>query len=131
VLGSRRGFAAMAVYLAEGVAGLPVFNPRGLGGITQLMGPTGGYLLAYPFVAALAGWVLERGALSFLRASIAGLLAESLLFASGVGWLALMTHSFSLALRFGLYWFVFAEVIKVMFAAAIAVRVRNRTQVRS
>ncbi len=60
-LGSRRGFAALVLYLAEGASGMPVFSPGGLGGIAQLFGITGGFLLAYPFVAALAGWIFERG----------------------------------------------------------------------
>ena len=55
-LGSRRGFAAATLYLAWGAIGLPVFSPVGLGGIAQLFSPTGGYLLAYPVVAFLAGW---------------------------------------------------------------------------
>src|SRR5207244_7507194 len=119
-LGSRRGFAALALYLVEGAVGMPVFNPAGLGGVAQLLGPTGGYLLAYPLVAALAGWIVERGKKNFTRAAVAGLLAEVVLFASGISWLVAFTHSFALALRFGLYWFVFAEVIKIMAAAAIA-----------
>jgi biotin transport system substrate-specific component len=119
-LGSRRGFAALALYLMEGAAGLPFFNPTGPGGIAQLLGPTGGFLLAYPLVAALAGWIMESGAVSFARAAVASVAAEILLFAAGISWLALLTHSITLALRFGLYWFVFAEVIKVMSAAAIA-----------
>jgi biotin transport system substrate-specific component len=119
-LGSRRGFAALALYLVEGAVGMPVFNPAGLGGVAQLFGLTGGYLLAYPFVAAVAGWIMERGKKSFTRAVIAGLLAEVVLFAGGISWLAVVTHSFAQAVRFGLYWFVFAEVIKVMSAAAIA-----------
>src|SRR5207247_6860659 len=57
-LGSRRGFAALALYLIEGASGMPVFNPAGPGGIAQLLGATGGFLLVYPFVAALAGWVM-------------------------------------------------------------------------
>lgn len=120
-LGSRRGFAALALYLAEGASGMPVFSPAGLGGIAQLLGPTGGYLLAYPFVAGLAGWIMERGKMSFARAATAGVLAEIVLFVGGVFWLVVLTHSFAQAVRFGLYWFVFAEVIKVMFAAGIAV----------
>src|ERR1700724_3416376 len=60
-LGSRRGFAALALYLLEGAAGMPVFNPSGPGGVAQLLGATGGFLLAYPFVAGLAGWMMERG----------------------------------------------------------------------
>lgn len=122
LLGSRRGFAALALYLAEGVSGLPVFSPTGPGGIAQLMGPTGGYLMAYPFVAALAGWIYECRTRTFIRAAIAGLLADALLFLSGVSWLALYLHSTLTAIKYGLYWFVFAEVIKVLMAAGIVDR---------
>lgn len=120
LLGRKRGFAALALYLAEGATGMPVFNPLGKGGLAQLLGPTGGFLLAYPFVAALAGWIFERGRKTFLRASVAGLVAEVLLFAAGLSWLAVLTHSISLAIRYGLYWFVFAEIIKIMLAGRIA-----------
>ncbi len=119
-LGSRRGFAALALYLLEGSAGMPVFSPTGPGGLAQLLGPTGGFLLAYPFVAALAGWTMEHGKKTFFRAAGAGLVAEILLFASGIGWLYVLTHSMTQAVRFGLYWFVFAEIIKIMMAAAIS-----------
>src|SRR5215467_2868433 len=61
LLGSRRGFAALVLYLVEGASGLPVFSPTGPGGIAQLIGPTGGFLLAYPFVAALTGYIFARG----------------------------------------------------------------------
>src|SRR4030081_4037818 len=48
LLGSRRGFAALSLYLVEGAFGLPVFSPAILGsGITHLIGPTGGFLMAY------------------------------------------------------------------------------------
>ncbi len=124
-LGRRRGFAALALYLAEGAAGLPVFNPAGPGGVAQLLGPTGGFLLAYPLVAGLAGFIFESGKRTFARAAMAGTVAEVLLFASGIGWLAILTHSWAQAVRFGLYWFVFAEIIKIMFAAAVAVRLRR------
>ena len=122
LLGSRRGFAAVALYLAEGAAGLPVFNPTGLGGIAQILGPTGGFLMIYPLVAFLAGFIFERGAKSFVRAATAGVLAEILLFAGGVTWLYALTHSLAKAAYLGLYWFVAAEIIKVMLAAAIAAR---------
>ncbi len=125
LLGSRRGFAALALYLVEGAVGLPVFNPTGPGGIAQLFGPTGGFLLVYPFVAFLAGYVFERGTKTFARAAIAGLLAEILLFAGGLSWLYVFTHSLAKAAYLGLYWFLAAEVIKVMFAAGIANRWRR------
>src|ERR1700727_2256421 len=127
LLGSRRGFAALTLYLMEGAVGLPVFSPLGPGGIAQLLGPTGGFLMVYPFVAFLAGYIFERGAKSFARGAIAGLLAEILLFAGGLTWLYVFTHSLAKAAYFGLYWFIAAEVIKIMFAAAIASRWQRRT----
>src|SRR5689334_14730959 len=125
-LGSRRGFAALALYLAEGAFGLPVFNPTGPGGLAQLLGPTGGYLLAYPFVAAIAGSLAERGRRTFARLALASIAGELVLFAGGLAWLQVVTHSFKLALQFGLYWFVFAEVVKVMAAAGAANRISRR-----
>jgi biotin transport system substrate-specific component len=126
-LGPRRAFAALALYLTEGIVGLPVFNPFGKGGVAQVLGPTGGFLLAYPFVAALTGWIMARGERTFLRAATAGAAGEALLFAGGLSWLYVLTHSLTTAIRFGLYWFVFAEVIKVLMAAAISIRLRRST----
>jgi len=126
LLGSRRGFAALMLYLVEGLVGLPVFNPTGVGGVAQLFGVTGGFLLAYPFVAFLAGYVFEQGKRTFAWAALAGFLGEVLLFAGGLSWLYGFTHSLAKAAYLGLYWFIAGEVIKVMFAAAIAVRWRRR-----
>ena len=122
LLGSRRGFAALALYLAEGAFGLPVFNPTGIGGVAQLLGPTGGYLLAYPFVAAVAGFLSERGSRNFVRYALASVAGEIVLFACGLAWLDVLTHSFKLAVQYGLAVFLFAEVVKVMAAAGIANR---------
>jgi len=127
LLGSRRGFAALALYLAEGAVGMPVFSPGGLGGIAQLFhGATSGFLLAYPLIAWVAGYVMEHGRKSFARAAMGGLLAEIVLFTGGLSWLAVATHSVAQAFRWGLYWFLFAEVIKVMMAAGIAARWQRR-----
>jgi biotin transport system substrate-specific component len=120
MLGSRRGFAALVLYLVEGMAGLPVFNPTGPGGVAQLFGFTGGFLLVYPFVAFLAGYIFERGTKSFLRAAVAASLAEILLFVGGLTWLYIFTHSLAKA-----YVFIPAEIVKVMLAAAIAMRWRS------
>ncbi len=123
LLGSRRGFAALALYLIEGAAGLPVFNPVGAGGIAQLFGITGGFLLTYPFVAFSAGYIFERGRKSFVRATVAGTIAEILLFAGGLAWLYVLMHSFAAA-----YVFLPAEIMKIMLAAAIAVRWRGNAK---
>ena len=124
-LGSRRGFAAAALYLAWGAMGLPVFASSGPGSIVQMLGPTGGYLWAYPVVAFLAGWIAERGSASFVRNLLAATAAEIVLFAAGISWLAVVTHSWRQAAFFGLYPFLFAEVSKIMVAAAAARRLRH------
>ena len=115
-LGSKRGFLAMALYLVEGAGGLPVFS-GGAAGLVYFSGATAGYLIAYPFVAALTGYIFERGKPTFARAALAAIAGEVLLFTFGVSWLYVLTHSLARAISFGLYWFIFAEVIKVMLAA--------------
>lgn len=127
MLGSRRGFAALALYLVEGAFGLPVFSPSALGGgIAQMLGPTGGFLMAYPAVAFVAGWIYEKTSGRFVWAALSSVAAELVLFAGGLSWLAVWTHSVSLALQFGLYGFVFAEVIKIFMAAGVAAQWRQR-----
>jgi biotin transport system substrate-specific component len=131
LLGSRRGFAALALYLIEGAFGLPVFSPSvSLGvGIARILGPTGGFLMAYPLVAFVAGWIYERrgtgNSLRFAWAALSSTAAEVVLFAGGLSWLALLTHSVSLAVQYGLYWFIFAEMIKILMSAAVAARWHN------
>ena len=132
LLGSRRGFAALSLYLVEGAFGMPVFSPSILGGgIAQILGPTGGFLMVYPLVAFVAGWIYERrlgpSSRRFAWATLSSVAAELVLFAGGLSWLAVLTHSVSLAIRYGLYWFVFAEVIKVLMAAAVAARWRQQS----
>lgn len=123
LLGSRRGLAALSLYLVEGAFGMPVFSPSILGGgIAQILGPTGGFLMAYPLVAFVAGWIYEHSSRRFGWAALSAVAAELVLFAGGLSWLAVLTHSVFLAIKLGLYWFVFAEVIKVLMAASVATR---------
>ena len=131
LLGSRRGFAALALYLIEGASGLPVFNPAGPGGIAQILGPTGGFLMAYPFVAFVAGWIYEHSSRRIVWAALAGTAGEVILFAGGLGWLFFQTHSIIQAFKWGLYWFVFAEVIKIALAAGFAARWNQNLRAKS
>jgi biotin transport system substrate-specific component len=128
-LGSRRGFAALTLYLAAGAMGAPVFAPSVLSGVAQLLGPTGGYLISYPFVAFVAGWIAERGPKSFTRYALASIAGEILLFFSGVSWIMVLLHApLARAANFGLYPFVFAEIIKVMAAAEIGRRAKSSSR---
>lgn len=89
--GSRLGAATVALYLAEGAVGLPVFTgtPQLGIGIPYLLGPTGGYLVGMVFAAALIGWIAERGAdRSIFRLFGAMALGDAIVFAFGFAWLA-------------------------------------------
>ena len=123
-LGSRRAAAAMLLYLAEGAMGLPVFSNGGPGGIAQILGPTGGYLMAYPVAAFVAGWIAERSSKSVPRLTLAAITGEMILFAGGIAWLMSLTGvHFAQAVNWGLYPFAFAEIMKVMTAVTAAKRV--------
>lgn len=120
-LGPVDGFAALALYLAEGAAGAPVFSP-GLGGTAQLFGPTGGYLFAYPLVAAIAGWGARSIRLSnqFARAAVGCLLASAVLFGFGATWLQQYTHaSAAMVMRMAVYPFLPGNIVKVAAASGI------------
>jgi biotin transport system substrate-specific component len=129
-LGARLGMSSQLVYLAAGVAGLPVFAASATlpPGALRLLGPTGGYLMAYPFVALLVGYLAERGLgrryLTSVLAMVAGL---ALLYLSGATWLAFFAQTagapaavgVSAALATGVYPFVIADLIKLAAAAPI------------
>jgi biotin transport system substrate-specific component len=86
-------FACLTLYLAEGALGLPMFSPQGPGGLAQLLGPTGGYLLSYPFAACLAAVLYRRGARSFLTALGSAALGSLLILLCGAAWLGVVTHA--------------------------------------
>jgi biotin transport system substrate-specific component len=125
-LGSRLGMASQVLYLAAGIAGLPVFAASAVlpQGFLRLLGPTGGYLLSYPFAAYLTGRLAERGLdRRYLTSVIAMTSGLAVVFAFGVSWLAFFAQPAPLgldaALRTGLSPFVPADIIKVLLAATI------------
>ena len=125
-LGSRLGMASQVLYLAAGIAGLPVFATSAVlpQGFLRLLGPTGGYLLSYPFAAYLTGRLAERGLdRRYLTSVIAMAAGLAVVFTFGVTWLAFFAQPAPLgldaALRTGLYPFVPADVFKILIAATI------------
>jgi biotin transport system substrate-specific component len=122
-LGPVTGFFAMLAYLAEGAMGMPVFSPTGLGGVAQIVGPTGGYLMAYPLVAFIVGALtrgLETKTPRFVAAAIACTAATVLLFVCGAGWLMAEAHlSVHQAWMVGIAPFAPSEAIKIAVAAGL------------
>jgi biotin transport system substrate-specific component len=121
-LGPRAAAASMALYLAAGAAGLPVFAPGGLPGVARLVGPTGGYLLAYPLAALVAGRLGCGGAFAGrLGAAAAGILV---IYAGGLAQLAVLTGSVERAAVLGVLPFVALDAAKAVLAALVAPRRR-------
>ena len=121
LLGPSISAAAMAAYLLEGAAGLPVMVP-GFGGLLPL-GASAGYLLSYPLAAALAGLIFTRPRRGFAGALFAASAADLLILASGAAWLGLLTHgSVSGTLRLAVLPFLAGDAIKVVLAAGLAQR---------
>jgi biotin transport system substrate-specific component len=120
-LGPATAFAAMMLYLAEGAMGMPVFTPQGLGGIKQLLGPTGGYLFSYPLAAAVAGWIagsLRVVSSSLLRGLLAGTVATTIILCCGAGWLATLPHLYAgTAWQLAVAPFLPGEIVKITAAA--------------
>ncbi|HVM43221.1 MAG TPA: biotin transporter BioY [Gemmatimonadales bacterium] len=127
LLGGRRGAAAMVLYLAAGAAGLPVFTPFGAPGVARLLGPTGGYLVAFPFAAALVGWTLGRwsGWPALVAAPLAGMLA---IHAGGLAQLLVLTGGVGAAVALGTLPFVLGDLLKVLVAALVLRRSRPWTR---
>ena len=116
VLGSRAGAASQLVYLAAGVVGLPVFAAGG--GAAYLLGPTGGYLLAFPAAAAIAGLAGTRKGHWFTAALWLGV-ALAAIHVGGLAWLSILSGE-SLFTAAAVRPFILGDVLKVMLVLAIA-----------
>ncbi len=118
LLGSRRGAVAILLYLAEGLAGLPVFS-LGRAGLAHLLGPTGGYLVGFVAAAWLTGFLVERRlAVTFLGALIVLILGHLASYVTGVAWLG-VSFGLSRALALGFLPFLVGDALKV--AASLGV----------
>jgi biotin transport system substrate-specific component len=126
-LGSRLGSASQILYLAAGIAGLPVFAASATlpPGPLRLLGPTGGYLMAYPIAAFVTGYLAERGFdRKYVTSVVAMLTGLLVIYAAGVTWLGLFTRGseaaapgLSAAFFAGVYPFIIPDLIKLAIAA--------------
>jgi len=113
LLGARLGALSMILYLAMGAAGLPVFTPTvPLLGVARLLGPTGGYLLAYPVAAWAVGAVVAEGR-DVRRVALGVVAGLVLIHLGGLAQLAILTGNLSAAARFGTWPFLLGDLIKI------------------
>ena len=120
LLGSRLGSMAMIVYLAEGASGLPFFY-GGTSGIGHLLGPTGGYLVAFPAAAFITGAFAEHGwDKRFLTAAASMAIGSAVIMLSGWAWFSLVTNtSLAVAFQLAVLKFIPGDIIKILLAAAV------------
>jgi biotin transport system substrate-specific component len=126
-LGGRLGCYSQVLYLAAGIAGLPVFaaSPLLPQGALRLLGPSGGYLLSYPLAAWAVGTLADRGFDRKYARSVAAMLAGlAIIYTFGVAWLALVARipqalGMRGALVAGAWPFLVADVFKIALAAGL------------
>ena len=122
LLGARLGALSMIAYLAMGAAGLPVFTPTvPLLGFARLLGPTGGYLLAYPVAAWVTGWLNQPDGVQAvgaqhaapLRVGMGVLAGLVLIHLGGLAQLAILTGSIAGAAQLATWPFLLGDLLKI------------------
>lgn len=118
-LGSKRSAAAMALYIALGALGLPVFA-GGEAGLAYLFGATLGYLVGFVMAAYVIGLLAERGWERSVRTSVLPFLVGTvIIYVCGVTWLAIFLGSFSKAIAAGLFPFLIGDALKLVAASLV------------
>lgn len=119
--GLRLGLATLLLYMAEGAAGLPVFQStpeKGIG-LAYMLGTTGGYLAGFVVMAAIIGWAADRGwdrnVLKFFGIVV---IADAIMLAMGFGWLSALI-GMEKGWQFGVAPFIVPDLIKAALAAAL------------
>jgi len=121
LLGPRLGVAAVIAYLIEGAVGLPFFAPGGAPGILRFLGPTGGYLVAFPAAAFITGAFAEHGWDKRYPTAVAAMaIGSAIIFLAGWAWYSVLTHTPPVAaFKIAVLPFLVGDVIKIALAAAV------------
>ena len=120
LLGSRLGAAAVIAYLIEGALGLPFFAEGGAG-IVRFLGPTAGYLVAFPAAAFIVGAFAEHGWDKHYETAVAAMAIGSLIiFLGGWAWYAILTNTAPVAaFKIAVLPFLLGDVVKIALGAAV------------
>ncbi len=122
-LGSRLGAFSQAAYLVAGILGLQVFAPSAIlpPGMARLLGPTGGFLMAYPLAAFATGWLAERGwDRRYLTSAAAMLVGLAIIYTGGAMWYtATVSHSLMVTLTTSVLPFAGFDIAKILVASAV------------
>ncbi len=130
LLGARYGFFSIALVVGLTAAGLPLLHGRG--GLDLILGPTGGFIWAYPLAALFIGWMIPRikgkGVPAFIFTfGVLMLFGSLLLYVTGVPWMmhVVPNMTFAKAMAVGCYPFLIGDALKAVIATLIIVPVRH------
>ena len=128
ILGWKKGTISYLVYLLIGFAGVPVFSSF-TAGPGKLLGPTGGYLIGFLFLALIAGYFADRFPDKMHMIILGMVLGTVITYALGTGWLAYQANmSFKAALFAGVIPYIVGDVIKIIIAASIAPTIKKQAK---
>jgi biotin transport system substrate-specific component len=121
LLGSRLGAMAVIAYLIEGAIGLPFFAPGGAPGILRFLGPTGGYLVAFPAAAYITGAFSEYGWDKRYHTALAAMaIGSAIILLGGWAWFSIVTNSSPILVFYDAVGkFLVGDLIKIAAAAAV------------
>jgi biotin transport system substrate-specific component len=122
VLGAKRGFVSMVVFILLAAVGAPVLSGGG-GGIASLLGPTGGYIFSWPFAAFFIGWIIEKWGSAVWKLMVAHIIGGIVLVhLVGFSWLVSYLHLPLNMKTFitSLFIFLPGDLVKAVVAAPVA-----------
>lgn len=126
ILGMKKGTISYCIYLLIGLVGLPVFSAF-TGGAGKLLGPTGGYLIGFIFLALISGFFIDKWGNNMWLCMTGMVLGTIVCYIFGTIWLAYQAHmNFETALWAGVIPFIPGDVIKMIMAMLLGPQIRNR-----
>ena len=124
VLGIWAGTGSYGIYLPLGAVGLPVFSGFA-GGLGKLLGPTGGYLIGFIFMALIGGAVIELSHRNIFLTMLGWVVGTAVAYAFGTVWFVyLMKCSVTYALTVCVYPFIGFDIVKIVIATLLGKTVR-------
>lgn len=125
-LGMKKGTISVFIYILLGLVGLPVFSGFS-SGPAKLLGPTGGYIIGYVFMALAAGFFIDRYFNKWYMCCIGMVISTAFCYGIGTTWLAYQANiSASAALTAGVIPFIPGDLIKIILALVIGPQIRKR-----
>lgn len=125
ILGPKLGFISQVIYVLIGLIGMPVFSQMS-GGISVIIGPTGGFILAFPIITLIAGYFSKKydSLLMITIGTILGLIINYIV--GTLQFIMIMKVSFIEGLTLCVLPFVLVDLIKIVLATMVGLSVSKR-----